>query len=142
MPRPYAPPVGRVAVFVRFAGEPLHLVDTRHVIAFILAARLQRLRHADIRFSLGLMFSASRALMQFVMHGGTSMYRNTIRETAARLGRIGTNPRHVEAWMRVEHGTLDWMDPERFSTEVEIALACLDRAGDDRSEALARSFGL
>ena len=50
------------------------------------------------------------------------MYQQTIREMAALLGRIGVNPRHVEAWMRVEHSTLDWMDRERFRLEVEIRM--------------------
>ncbi len=70
------------------------------------------------------------------------MYQQTIRECAARLGRIGVDPRHVEAWMRVEHPTLDALDRARFDAEVEIALALIDRAGAAQSEALARSFGL
>ena len=44
--------------------------------------------------------------------------------------------------MRVEHSTLDWMDRARFLTEVEIAIACIDSAGTEQSEALARSLGL
>ena len=70
------------------------------------------------------------------------MYQRTIRETAARLGRVGVDPRHVEAWMRVEHPTLDGLDRRRFDTEVEIAVACIDHAGAEQSEALALSFGL
>ncbi len=69
-------------------------------------------------------------------------YQQTIREMAALLGCIGINPRHVEAWMRVEHSTLDWMDRERFRTEVERAIACIDHAGTEKSESLAQSFGL
>ena len=71
-----------------------------------------------------------------------SGYQQTIRETAARLGLVGVNPRHVEAWMRLEHPTLDGLSRSRFRDEVEVAIACIDRAGDDRSESLARSFGL
>ena len=70
------------------------------------------------------------------------MYQQTIREMAARLGRVGVNPRQVEAWMRLEHPTLDGLSPPQFRDEVEAAIACIDRAGDDRSESLARSFGL
>ncbi len=70
------------------------------------------------------------------------MYQQTIREMAALVGRIGVNPRHVEAWMRLEHATLDWMDRERFRDEVEVAIACIDHAGTEQSEALARSLGL
>jgi hypothetical protein len=51
-------------------------------------------------------------------------------------------PRHVEAWMRLEHPTLDGLSPERFAAEVRIALACMAEAGPDESEALAASFGL
>lgn len=71
-----------------------------------------------------------------------SGYQQTIREIAARLGRVGADPRHIEAWIRVEHGTLDWMDLDRFSTEVEIAIGCMDHANKGLSESLARSFGL
>ena len=36
-----------------------------------------------------------------------SMYEQMIREAMARLGRIGEqDPAIVEAWMRLEHGTL------------------------------------
>ena len=70
------------------------------------------------------------------------MYRDLIRETAARLGRIGVDPRHVEAWMRVEHGCLDGLSPSQFADEVEIAIGCMDSAGDGTSARLAASFGL
>ena len=52
------------------------------------------------------------------------------------------DPRHVEAWMRLEHPTLDGLAPERFSAEIATALACMAEAGADESEALAASFGL
>ena len=52
------------------------------------------------------------------------------------------DPRWVEAWMRLEHPTLDGLSPERFAAEVRIALACIAEAGPQESEALAASFGL
>jgi hypothetical protein len=52
------------------------------------------------------------------------------------------DPRHVEAWMRLEHPTLDGLSTERFAAEVRIALACIAEAGPDESEALAASLGL
>ena len=52
------------------------------------------------------------------------------------------DPRHIEAWMRVEHGTLDHLDRARFRSEVALAQACIAEAGDAESEALARSYGL
>jgi hypothetical protein len=70
------------------------------------------------------------------------MYQQLIRECAARLGRVGVDGRHIEAWMRSEHGTLDGLGPRRFRDEVEVAIALIDRAGTEQSEALARSFGL
>jgi hypothetical protein len=54
----------------------------------------------------------------------------------------GLDPRQVEAWMRLEHSTLDGLAPERFTSEVRVALACIAEAGSDESEALAASFGL
>ena len=70
------------------------------------------------------------------------MYGQTIRETVARLGRIGIDPRHVEGWMRLEHSTLDHLDRHSFDAEVAMAIALIDHAGADRSESLARSYGL
>jgi hypothetical protein len=52
------------------------------------------------------------------------------------------DPRHVEAWMRVEHPTLDGLSRERFIAEMHVALGCAIDAGPEASEALAASFGL
>ncbi len=52
------------------------------------------------------------------------------------------DPRHVEAWMRVEHPTLDGLSPEAFITAMHMALASALDAGPEASEALAASFGL
>lgn len=52
------------------------------------------------------------------------------------------NPRHVEAFMRAEHGTLDALSPGAFRAEALAAAACVDQAGFDFSEKLAQSFGL
>ena len=51
------------------------------------------------------------------------------------------DPRHVEAYMRFEHGTLDHLELERFRTEIRTACQCIDTdpAGAER---LARSYGL
>jgi hypothetical protein len=70
------------------------------------------------------------------------MYRNLIRETLARLGRIGAAPHHVEAWMRLEHGTLDGMSPSEFAREVLEALKCIDASTPAENEDLARSYGM
>jgi hypothetical protein len=70
------------------------------------------------------------------------MYAQMIREVMARIGQIGNaDPRHIEAWMRVEHGTLDGLCKERFAKEVKIALDCIRESGIATSESLAKSMG-
>ena len=49
--------------------------------------------------------------------------------------------RHVEAWMRDEHGTLDHLTPEQFEREVGLA-AQFALAQPELSERLAQSYGL
>lgn len=49
------------------------------------------------------------------------------------------DPRHLEAWMRLQYGCLDHLAFETFLTEVPICLACIDEAGVEASEQLARS---
>jgi hypothetical protein len=71
------------------------------------------------------------------------MYESLIRECLARAGRLGKyDPRHVEAWMRLEHPTLNGLAPEAFASEVLWATRCIDRDGVTRSELLAGSLGL
>jgi len=72
-----------------------------------------------------------------------SHYQQTIRETMARLGRIGAaDPRLIEAWMRLERGCLDGLGRQQFDDEVEIALQCIGAGPLADSEALATSMGL
>mgnify|MGYP000945606879 CR=1 FL=1 len=72
-----------------------------------------------------------------------SFYTQAIREAMARAGRVGAaDPRHAEAWMRLEHGTLDALSPDQFQREVEIALQCIAAASAQENESLAESFGL
>ena len=52
------------------------------------------------------------------------------------------DPRHVEAWMRLEHPTLDGLSRAEFDIALDEALACARAAGAAESEALAASFGL
>lgn len=63
-------------------------------------------------------------------------YEHKIRELAP-----SHDPRHVEAFMRSEHGTLDHLTPSRFRTEVGAAIACIREGGADFAEKLARSYG-
>ncbi len=50
--------------------------------------------------------------------------------------------RLVEAWMRLECGTLDDLSIDRFRHEVGMALACIAEATREQSEQLAVSYGL
>jgi hypothetical protein len=68
--------------------------------------------------------------------------QQSIREHLARAGRIGMDPRHVEAWMRIEHATLDALSPAAFHAEALAAADCTTDAGPTTSEALAASLGL
>ena len=52
------------------------------------------------------------------------------------------DPRHVEAWMRVEHPTLDGLSAQEFDEAMHAALGAAIDAGPTESEALAASFGL
>jgi hypothetical protein len=72
-----------------------------------------------------------------------SYYAQPIRETLAKIGRIGAaDARHVEAWMRLERGTLDALSPSQFRDEVKIALQCIEAGPLADSESLAQSYGL
>jgi hypothetical protein len=53
-----------------------------------------------------------------------------------------TDPRHVEAWMRIEHPTLDGLSRREFIDAMHAALAAVIDAGPEESERLAASFGL
>lgn len=52
------------------------------------------------------------------------------------------DPRHIEAFMRVEHPTLDGLPLDQFKREVRIASLCINEAGVAQSERIAASFGL
>lgn len=68
---------------------------------------------------------------------GTSPYREMISELAPAY-----DPRHVEAYMRVEHPTLDGLAYWQFAEEVKLAAACIEAAGLKTAERVAISFGL
>ena len=52
------------------------------------------------------------------------------------------DPRHVEAWMRLEVGTFGNLSKEKFASEVAMAKQCITEGGIEASEDLALSFGL
>lgn len=69
-------------------------------------------------------------------------YRNFYQK---RIGQIigGNNfdPRHVEAYMRLERGTLDGLSEAEFAEEARIAYGCA-QLDLNTAESLAKSFGL
>ena len=69
-----------------------------------------------------------------------SAYTERIRNVAAEIGFVGYDPQQIEAFMRVEHGTLDGLSAPRFRDEVGIACACID-ADPAMAERVARSYG-
>ena len=66
-----------------------------------------------------------------------SIYAARIRAMAP-----GCDPRHIEGYMRLQHSTLDHLDPAAFAYEVEIAAACVEAEGAAIAECNASSFGL
>ena len=55
------------------------------------------------------------------------MYQRTIAKHLATTGYVGRyDSRHIEAWMRLGHGTLDHLTRQQFADEIEIARRCTD----------------
>jgi len=71
-----------------------------------------------------------------------SPYFEKIRCAIANQGKIGVDPRHVEAYMRLEHPTLDGLTNAQFRHEVSIGIACVEHDGILNAERCANSFGL
>ncbi len=70
-------------------------------------------------------------------------YREQIKAILERdWGARDVDPAHVEAWMRLERGTLDGLDARQFAREVGAALECVDLAPREHSGRLAESYGL
>lgn len=52
------------------------------------------------------------------------------------------DPRHIEAYVRLEYGTLNHLPIETLRREARIAADCISYVGKDSAEELANSFGL
>lgn len=52
------------------------------------------------------------------------------------------NPRHVEAWMRLQYGTLSHLSHEEVKVEIKIIKSVIAASDEGSSEALAQSYGL
>jgi len=66
------------------------------------------------------------------------MYQKLIAELAG----PGYDPRHIEAYMRIQYGTLDHLSRDDFKREVVICKQCTGAAGAEQAERCAKSFGL
>lgn len=71
-----------------------------------------------------------------------TFYQTEIKEILARTGHIGTDPRHVEAWMRLWHRTLDALSETEFRADIQLAAGCMVEQFPQDSERLAQSYGL
>lgn len=67
----------------------------------------------------------------------TSRYADQIKKLAPTY-----DPRHIEAFMRVGHGTLDKLSTRQFRAEVKLSTQCIDSAGLQDAEDCAKSYGL
>ena len=70
------------------------------------------------------------------------MLQKEIATHLSSLKRTEIQPRYIEAYMRIEHPTLDALSKSQFRKEILISIACFDIDGIDNAEALALSFGL
>jgi len=68
-----------------------------------------------------------------------TFYQDMITE---RLRCFPNQARHVEAWMRLERGTLDSLDRATFAREARIAFECVLASTEEQNESLAQSYGL
>lgn len=71
------------------------------------------------------------------LHAGKRPYRTLIEHHAPNY-----DPRHVEAYMRLEHGTLDAMSLSQFEREVKVACRLIRIEGVENAELLAKSYGM
>ena len=70
-----------------------------------------------------------------------SPYYNYIRLTLENIGREA-DPRHIEAYMRLQYSTLDHLSTKQFFMEVLTSLECIKVDGKENAENLAQSFAL
>ena len=52
------------------------------------------------------------------------------------------DPRHIEAFMRVQYGTLDHLPTDQFTADARFCSICVDEIGKEEAEKVARSYGL
>ena len=78
-------------------------------------------------------------------HQGNEARRKEIEMTPyERIIRENSNhdPRHVEAFMRLEYTPLEHLPLWQFKDEIKIAEQCIDVGGNIAAESLAKSYGM
>lgn len=55
---------------------------------------------------------------------------------------MGTDPRHVEGYIRLQYSTLSHLDWPTIRRECRLAVECIKVGGKDAAERNAQSFGL
>jgi len=70
-----------------------------------------------------------------------SMYDDIVTSTLRKLGRTDIDPRHAEAYLRLDFRTLDHLSRTRFLKEISRIIPIID-ADPREAERLARSYGL
>ena len=66
-------------------------------------------------------------------------YQKLIKEL---LGGADYDPRHIEALMRLQYGTLNHLTRGDFRREVALCKQCIDEMGREAAERNAKSYGL
>lgn len=86
--------------------------------------------------------------MQRATRGYHEMIEEIMRVADAESVRLGRGslpswlaPAHVEAWMRLEHGTLDALSRAAFMREALIGIACAQAEGMEDADRFAASYG-
>jgi hypothetical protein len=69
-------------------------------------------------------------------------HRSPYADKIAAIAGPDFDPRHVEAFLRLELGTLDSVDETRFRREVFLACACIRQCSPAFAESFTRSYGL
>jgi hypothetical protein len=71
-----------------------------------------------------------------------SGYQELIKTHLDRLGHPEIDPRHIEAFMRLQYGTLDHLSRQTFAAEAKLGVECIQEGGLEMAEQCAQSYGL
>ena len=71
-----------------------------------------------------------------------SFYHNLIADICLKQRMGAHDPRHIEAFMRIQYGTLDHLPRSKFEEEVKLFHMGGASGGGDEWEECAKSFGL